>query len=474
MLGIDDFAFRKGQVYGTILVDLERHQPVDLLPERSADAVATWLGEHPGVEVITRDRSAEYAEGARRGAPDALQVADRFHLLQNLRDVLQRLAEKHQDALLAVVQVAAPPGEESSSVQEERSTFVHPTAALAPRSRPERERRQERRDRRSARYQRVKELRAQGLSMSVIAEQVHLRRRTVRRYCRNEQFPERSLQRRPSKLDAFGLYLEQRLAAGEDNALQLWRELREQCGYSGASRQVSRWVAAHRHLAPAQDPARPPVSRGGRPPASAPPRPAAPPAPLSAHKAAWLLIARPKTLEPDEQQLVERLCGHSPTLATADTLAQAFTQMVRERKGEQFDGWLGQVASGGAREFQQFALGFERDKAAVAAALSSPVERAALSALLRNETDTLRHWLERLPPAQRRLRPFLSLVEAGQFPRLSDHAEVDRRLATVAQWLAEERGRSPGPWRGTIEAELLTAQAYVARARGASGRAADS
>lgn len=372
VLGIDDFAFRKGQVYGTILVDLERHQPVDLLPERSADAVATWLGEHPGVEVITRDRSAEYAEGARRGAPDALQVADRFHLLHNLREMLQRLAEQHQDALRAVVQVAAPPSEEPSGDREQPRTLAPPTAALAPRSRPERERRQERRDRRSARYQRVKELRAQGLSLSVIAEQVHLSRRTVRRYCRNEQFPERSLQRRPSKLDAFRAYLEQRLAAGEDNALELWRELREQYGYSGASRQVSRWVAAHRHLAPAPDPARPPVPRGGRPPASAPPRPAAPPAPLSAHKAAWLLIARPKTLAPDEQQLVERLCGHSPRLATAYTLAQAFIQMVRERKGEQFDGWLGQVASSGVREFQQFALGLERDKAAVAAALSSP------------------------------------------------------------------------------------------------------
>lgn len=369
LLGIDDFALRKGQVYGTILVDLERHQPVDLLPERSADAVATWLGEHPGVEVITRDRSAEYAEAARRGAPDALQVADRFHLLQNLREMLQRLALQHQGVLRAVVQGSAPPGEEPSSAQKEAPTFVPPTAALAPRSQAERGRSQERREQRTARYQRVKELRAQGLSMAAIAEQVHVCRRTVRRYCRNEQFPERSLQRRPSKLDAFRPYLEQRLAAGEDNALQLWRELREQFGYNGASRQVSRWVASHRHLVPAPDPTRPRASRGGRPPASVPPRAPAPPAPLSAHKAAWLLIARLKTLRPDEQQLVERLCGQSPTLATAYTLAQAFIEMVRERKGERFDGWLAQVASSGVMEFQQFARGLERDKAAVAAAL---------------------------------------------------------------------------------------------------------
>ena len=102
VLGVDDFALRKRQTYGTILVDLERRHPVALLPERTADTVARWLQEHPGVEVIARDRSSAYAEGARHGASEATQVADRFHGLQHLRDTLDEVFTTHHHALDAV------------------------------------------------------------------------------------------------------------------------------------------------------------------------------------------------------------------------------------------------------------------------------------------------------------------------------------------------------------------------------------
>src|SRR5215470_7238549 len=109
VLGVDDFALRKRHTYGTILVDLERRQPVALLPERTAEPVAQWLRAHPGVEVIARDRASAYAEGARQGAPGATQVADRFHVLQNLKDVLDDVFTRHEKTLDAVNATLRPP-----------------------------------------------------------------------------------------------------------------------------------------------------------------------------------------------------------------------------------------------------------------------------------------------------------------------------------------------------------------------------
>jgi transposase len=96
MLGIDDWAWRKGQRYGTILCDLERHKVIDLLPDRSVDSVKAWLDSHPGIEIVSRDRASAYAEAARGSAPEAIQVADRWHLLRNLSEALHRILQsKH-------------------------------------------------------------------------------------------------------------------------------------------------------------------------------------------------------------------------------------------------------------------------------------------------------------------------------------------------------------------------------------------
>src|SRR5919205_1095995 len=123
VVGIDDWAWRKGQSYGTVVVDLEAHAVIDLLPDRTATTVEAWLKEHPEITIISRDRVAAYADGATKGAPQAVQVADRFHLLQNLRETLQRLLDRHHAALRAI---HLPP----SNLQSVPGTE---TAAVAPR-----------------------------------------------------------------------------------------------------------------------------------------------------------------------------------------------------------------------------------------------------------------------------------------------------------------------------------------------------
>jgi transposase len=237
ILGVDDWALRRGRTYGTLLVDLERHRPIDLWPDCTADTLAAWLQAHPGVLIISRDRSTEYARGATLGVPEAQQVLDRWHLVRNLREALERLLDRlHQRlaALLIVNQPATPP---MVSI-EDRSLRRSTTDQIA---------RQERRARRLARYQAIQALHAQGVSKRHIARQLQMSRTTVIRYLRTDTFPERAQSRRVSLLDPYVAYLQKRWDAGCHNGAQLWREM-QALGFAGTRRMVSNWVVLRREL----------------------------------------------------------------------------------------------------------------------------------------------------------------------------------------------------------------------------------
>jgi transposase len=258
VLGIDDWAQRRGHTYGTILVDLESRQPVDLLNSREAEDVTAWLKQHPGVEIISRDRGHDYAKAASDGAPTAQQVADRWHLLKNLREAVATMLSHQPAALAAAAEVDE--GEEvgngdTKDIEGGQTTVTAESieaisaSVQQPTTKAERDQ-AARHARRQARFEMIKQLHKKGYSNRAIGRHLGMSPRTVRKCIEADVCPQYSTGRvRPSKLTPWLPYLEERWQAGYTNANQLWREIEAQ-GFAGSRGLVSRWAAKERKLLP--------------------------------------------------------------------------------------------------------------------------------------------------------------------------------------------------------------------------------
>ena len=208
VLGIDDWAWRRRHHYGTILCDLEQGKVIDLLPDRSEKSAEQWIRRHPGTEVVSRDRASLYAEAATKAVPQAIQVADRWHLLHNLSEAFVSALEPFHRLLLEVARSVAKRPEPPPP-----TLMVIPAPASG--SLPERQGvSQHKRDRRLSRYQEVMEQFHHGVSKKEIARNCGMGRRTVRRWIAAQGFPERNLVDRFSSVDQHGHYLEQRWEQG--------------------------------------------------------------------------------------------------------------------------------------------------------------------------------------------------------------------------------------------------------------------
>ena len=398
VLGIDDFALRRGDCYGTILVNLETHRPLDLLPDRTADAVLPWLRSHPEITLVSRDRASAYADAVKRALPHAIQVADRYHLIQNLREHLQRLFDHKRTCLPLVVDSspkgeqpspadnsgAAPAGEALVALPESSQVEVcdQPAEAVQleqPRGHSQTQeelscltyaerKKQISREKRYARYEQVMALQRTGMGQRAIARELGVSRKLVRHFVSSPAFPERvpgTGQRAAgkSKLAPYLPYLRERWSSGTHNGSRLFREIKER-GYRGSRSLLGHLIAEWRAELP-------PKPRQGKP---RKPRLASPAGQrrLSSRSASFLMILPSEKLTTRQRHQLEHICQASDELRTVYLLSQQFVTLLKERQVESLDGWLKRAKESQVSELGSFVNGIARDYAAVRAACSLP------------------------------------------------------------------------------------------------------
>jgi transposase len=366
-VGIDDWAWRKGRHYGTIVVDLERGRVIDLLPDRDSGTVKAWLAAHPGVELISRDRWSDYAQAAAEAAPNAQQVADRWHLLKNLREAIERLFERQSGTIEQALKAAepvpgpveAPPATPAAEDRLAAELSSPPPADDPVPASPRHQADQAKRQRRVERFERVHELHRRGQSVRSIAKELGLSRNAVRRYLRRESCPDwRPGRMEPSKLDDHRAWIDRHIAAGGTNAAELHRELAT-LGYRVSYPTVRRYVT--KRLAAAGKP-RTRVNAA---------KPPAPPLP-SPKQLSFDWVRRREDREDEQQARLEAIRSWDAELSAALDLADEFADLIRKQSPGTLTDWLTKAESSAFPELNRFAEGIRRDKAAVRGAVTEP------------------------------------------------------------------------------------------------------
>jgi len=352
VLGVDDWAFRKGKTYGTILIDLEKRKPVDLLPDRESSTLKNWLKEHPGVEIISRDRAGPYSKGAKAGAPEAIQVADRWHLLMNLRESLKKMlnghhkelrltakeiAESKQDDEIAAL-IKAQEKESNRPVEPVGNTEIKEVIVLS---------------KYHLNFLEIKRLKKEGHSIRGINRQTGVHRTTIKRYLEHEEYPEPAPpSTHPIEVRDYEDYIQKRWKDGEQNGKQLWREIKEQ-GFKGSYQSVYRLIEKY---------PRDPITN-------------LLPKPLkirawSPQRVSFILTKEWDTLEAEEQLYLTTLYKYYPKAEEAYVLAKKFKEMSNKLKVSLLDPWIKQAKESGIITLKNFAVGLEKDYDAVKAAFS--------------------------------------------------------------------------------------------------------
>jgi transposase len=337
VLGVDDFAKRRGHSYATILIDMDTHRPVDVLDDRQASTLAQWLKDHPGVQVICRDRAGAYAEGAREGAPEAIQVADRFHLWQNLCDAVEKTVTSCRAELREPAPEPADPEPAGAGTAITAETAVPAKGQdpdpgrLAVRARE--------------RHAAVHDLLAQGRTHSQICTMLGLSPKTVRKFIRAATAEQVITGPRPpsSGIDRFAPYLHERWNQGRTDAVQLHAEIQAR-GYRGSSQSVRRYLQPLRAALTA---------------------PVLPPPPPTVREVTRWITSHPDHLTDEEQAKLGQVKTRSPQLNATAGHVTAFAEMMTGRHGEHLPAWITAVEADDLPSLRSFTHGIRRDQAAV-------------------------------------------------------------------------------------------------------------
>ncbi|WUI65721.1 ISL3 family transposase [Nocardia sp. NBC_00403] len=349
VLGVDDFALRRGHHYGTILIDIETRRPVDVLGDRTANTLADWLRVHPGVEIVCRDRAGAYADGVAAGAPDAVQVADRWHIWHNLGEAVERTVARYRDCL-----DTANEGDsdiEPAIMDREDVGIEQPMSAVCerPTSRTDKTAIRTR-----ERHGAVHALLADGVSLRAIGVQLGLARGTVRRFARaatvEELLVNNGTGRRRSLLEEFKPYLHRRWNEGCTNATQLFREIRD-LGYCGGAKILLNYLQ--------------PFRAAGYIPRTVRKKP-------SVRRVVGWIMSDPAGLDSDDQQRLDAILSVSPELTALVGHVRAFATMMGQLRGRELERWIAAVEADDLPALHSFVRGLRRDQDAVTAGLTLP------------------------------------------------------------------------------------------------------
>jgi transposase len=338
-VGIDDYALRKGHVYGTVVIDMKTRRPLDLLPDREADTVAAWLSRHPTIEVVCRDRGPSYIDGATTGAPQAIQVADRWHLWHNLIQTVERSVSGHASCIRAAT-TQTPPVVDAPTIDTGDAQSGTPWLTGHRFA-----------DRVRATHAAVHELLAGGHSQRAVARQLGMGGKTVARYARAatpEVLFTGQWQNRPTKLDDYKPYLHQRWTSGFTNVWALWKEITAQ-GYTGGYGAVSAYIRPMRTT---------PQPVGTRPP--------------SARRVAGWIATHPDNLAEQHRPVLTSVLVQCPELDALTRHVRSFADMLVQLQGERLPQWINDIHADNLPRLHNFATGLQRDLPAVTAGLTLP------------------------------------------------------------------------------------------------------